>query len=97
MGLDWLQDGSGGGSWRGLIQGGLERWDRGRRRNRVAGKEWKRGRGMGGAGQLGRDPVGWKGGGGGIGAGQGGWCKESSLVKDGMGKVINKGSKNYMS
>ena len=24
-------------------------------------------------------------------------CKESSLVKDGMGKVINKGSKNYMS
>ena len=24
-------------------------------------------------------------------------CKESSLVKDGMGKVINIGSKNYMS
>ena len=24
-------------------------------------------------------------------------CKESSLVKDEMGKVINKGSKNYMS
>jgi len=45
MGLDWLQDGSGGGSWRGLIQGGLERWDRGRRRDRVAGKELKSGRG----------------------------------------------------
>ena len=39
----------------------------------MAGKVWKRGRGMGGAGQLGRDPAGWKGGGGGIGAGQGGW------------------------
>ena len=43
--LGWDLAGQGGWTWRGLIQGGLERWDRGRRRNRVAGKELKRGRG----------------------------------------------------